>query len=54
MKYIINPNFTCFVSLNFHKIFFLMWTIFNVFSEFVTNIVSVLCFGFLAKRHVGS
>ena len=32
----------------------LMWTIFKVFTEFVTNIASVLCFGFLAGMHVGS
>ena len=25
-----------------------MWTTFKVFNEFVTNIASVLCFGFLA------
>ena len=53
MKYIINPNFTCFASLNFYKIFF-MWTIFKVFNEFVTNIVSALCFGFLAERQMGA
>ena len=33
---------------------FLMWTIFKVFTEFFYNIASVLCFGFLALRHVGS
>ena len=33
----------------------LMWTIFNVFIEFVTIfIISVLCFGCLAASHVGS
>ena len=32
--------------------FFLMWTIFKVFTEFVT--ILFLSFGFLAKRHVGS
>ena len=37
----------------FFKIF-LMWTIFKVFIEFVDSIASVLCFGFLAPRHVGS
>ena len=33
---------------------FLMETIFIVFIEFVNNIASVLCFGSLAARHVGS
>ena len=31
-----------------------MWTIFKVPVEFVNSIASVLRFGFLAKRHVGS
>ena len=29
-----------------------MWTIFKVFIEFINNISSVLCFGFLATRQV--
>ena len=33
---------------------FLMWTIFKVFIEFCYNIASVLCFGSLATRYVGS
>ena len=36
----------------FLNLIFLMWTIFKVFIEFVT-ILLVLCFGFLAMRHVG-
>ena len=28
-----------------------MWTVFKVFIEFV-SLASVLCFGFLAPRHV--
>ena len=31
-----------------------LWIIFKVFIEFVTNIASVLCFDFLAPRHVES
>ena len=31
----------------------LLWTIFKVFTDFY-NTASVLCFGFLAMRHVGS
>ena len=44
------------ILIHFFKtfFFFLVWTIFKVFIEFVYNISSVLCFGFLAKRHVGS
>ena len=34
--------------------FFLTWAIFQVFIEFVNNNILVLCFGFLAARHVGS
>lgn len=34
-------------------IFFLMWSSFKVFIQFV-KILFVLCFGFLAARHVGS
>ena len=30
-----------------------MWAIFKVFIEVCYNIASVLCFGFLALRHVG-
>ena len=37
------------------KFIFLMWTIFPiVFIEFAKTTASVLCFGFLAMRHVGS
>ena len=32
---------------------FLMWPIFKVFIEFVTILLSVLCFSFLISRHVG-
>ena len=38
--------------LFFESLFFLMWTIFKVLNRY--NIVSVLCFGFLATRYVGS
>ena len=39
----------------FFKIFFfLMWTIFKVFTEFVTILLLFYVFGFLAVRHVGS
>ena len=34
--------------------FFLMWTIFKVFVWMCCYTVSVLCFGVLANRHVGS
>ena len=43
------------VVLNIHNFFFktfFMWTICKVFLEFVT--MTVLCFGFLAMRHVRS
>ena len=33
---------------------FFMWATFKVFIEFVKNIASGLCFGFLATRLVGS
>ena len=31
-----------------------MWTIFKVFIDFCYDIASVLCFGFLATRHLGT
>ena len=34
------------------RFFFLLWTIFKVFIEFVT--ILILCFGFVVVRHVGS
>ena len=37
-----------------HFLLSLLWTIFKVFIEFVTVLLSVLCFGLLAARHVGS
>ena len=47
-------------SHNFFKCFFFLrfcfsiWTIFKVFSEFVTIFLLFLCFGFLVVRHMGS
>ena len=44
----------CFYSFfNFLNLIFLMWTIFKVFTGFVTNVLLVWCFGFLAVRQVG-
>ena len=34
--------------------FFKMWTIFKVFTEFITTLLLFLHFGFLAERHVRS
>ena len=39
---------------SFFKKFFVMWPIFKVFIELGDNITSVLCFDFLATKHVGS
>ena len=39
--------------ISFLKDFFLMWTIFKVFTESVTVLLQ-FCFGFLALRYVGS
>ena len=39
--------------LSFFFNIFLMWPIFKVFIEFVTILLSVLCFSFLISRHVG-
>ena len=33
---------------------FLMWTILTVYNLICYNIVSIFCFPFLARRHVGS
>ena len=51
-----NILFTLTLPVLLHLIFirFFMWTIFKAFSEFVTNIVSALCFGFLAERKMGA
>ena len=38
----------------FFKILFLMWTIFRVFTEFVTILLLFYVLVFLAARHVGS
>ena len=38
----------------FFKTFFLMWTIFKVFIEFVTILLLFYVLVFLAMRHVGS
>ena len=42
-----------FFFLNIY-IYFLMWTIFKVFIEFVTILLLLFVFGCLAARHVGS
>ena len=49
--------YTCVYSekrVLFKKNFFLMWSIFKDFVEFVYNIASILYFSSLALRHVGS
>ena len=38
---------------HFFKFIFLIRTVFRVFIEFFYNIVSVLCLGVVAARHVG-
>ena len=35
-------------------LFFLMWTIAKSFLNLLQNCFYVLCFGYLARRHVGS
>ena len=40
--------------LFFFRLFFLMWIIFNVFTESVTILLLFYSFGSLVARHVGS